>query len=181
MSGNLVDIEQIIPNIQISLRYAGSDNIFGKAIYPFQKCYLLREAAFRLRKVQWELEKMDLQLLVWDGFRPLEMQWKLWEILPDERYVADPRKGGRHTRGTSVDVTLLDKDGRELAMPCGFDDFSEKAHRDFMDLPLEKIRNRQLLENAMQMHGFLGISTEWWHFDLAGWEKYPPLNMYEYD
>lgn len=177
MSNHLVDIQHIIPDIQVCLRYATSDNVFKQAIYPFQRCLLLKEAALQLAVVQKELKKLDLKLLVWDGFRSLEMQWKLWEIMPDERYVADPRKGGRHTRGTAVDVTLIDALGNLLEMPSGFDDFSERAHRDFMGASLEAMQNRELLERAMEMHGFIGLPTEWWHFDLTEWEKYPPLSI----
>jgi D-alanyl-D-alanine dipeptidase len=62
-------------------------------------------------------------------------------------------------------------------MPTEFDEFTEKAHRKFMDLPLEAIENRELLEKVMEMHGFIGLDSEWWHFDFAGWENYPPLEI----
>jgi D-alanyl-D-alanine dipeptidase len=91
--------------------------------------------------------------------------------------VSDPRKGGRHTRGTAVDLTLITQNGEELPMPSGFDDFSEKAHRTYMDCSPEEIKNRELLEEIMEKHGFVGLPTEWWHFDLVGWEAYPPIDF----
>lgn len=120
---------------------------------------------------------MGLGLKIWDGFRPMPAQWKFWELVPDERYVSDPRKGGRHTRGTAVDLTLITGDGQELPMPSPFDDFSEKAHRNYMGATSEEIANRELLQKVMEKHGFIGYASEWWHFDLEGWEEYLPIDV----
>lgn len=177
MSYFLVDIQSVIPNIRVDLRYASTNNFLGKIVYPFQKCFLLKETALQLGKAQEELERVGLGLMVWDGFRPESVQRKLWGLLPDERYVADPSKGGRHTRGTSVDVTLIDSTGRELVMPSGFDDFTEKAHRDYTGASDEAMTNRERLEKVMERHCFVGLPTEWWHFDLIGWENYPLVSM----
>lgn len=177
IASELVDIQSFIPQIQVDLKYATDDNFTGKIVYNFHCCLLLKEAALRLREVQAELESFGLGLKVWDGFRPVAAQWKFWELVPDERYVSDPRKGGRHTRGTAVDLTLITKEGRELLMPSDFDDFSEKAHQDYMGATEEAIINRELLREVMERHGFVGLPTEWWHFDLIGWENYPPLDI----
>ena len=172
----LIDIQSIAPNIQVDLKYATEDNFTGQIVYSFHRCFLVKEATFRLRDVQNELESIGLGLKIWDGFRPVAAQWKFWELVPDERYVSDPRKGGRHTRGTAVDLTLITLDGQELPMPSAFDDFSEKAHRTYTDCSEEQIRNRELLQGTMERHGFMGLPTEWWHFDLLGWETYPSID-----
>lgn len=172
----LVNIQSVIPGIQIDLKYATSDNFTGQIVYEFQECFLLKEAALKLADVQNELESMGLGLKVWDGFRPVAAQWKFWELVPDERYVSDPRKGGRHTRGTAVDLTLVTRDGQELQMPSPFDDFSEKAHRDYQGASDEALRNRKLLRDVMERHGFVGFETEWWHFDFDGWQDHPPID-----
>lgn len=174
---SLINIKSIIANILIDLRYATPDNFTGQTMYEFQECFLQKEVALQLAEVQKELESMGLGLKIWDGFRPMAVQWKFWELLPDERYVSDPRKGGRHTRGTAVDVTLVNQKGEELGMPSGFDDFSEKAHRDFQGASESAIWNRAVLERVMQKHGFVGLPSEWWHFDFVGWEKYPPIEI----
>jgi D-alanyl-D-alanine dipeptidase len=119
---------------------------------------------------------MGLGLKIWDGYRPIAVQWKFWELMPDERYVSDPRKGGRHTRGTAVDLTLVTKNGQELLMPTAFDDFSGKASCDYMDAPVEAIKNRDLLRKIMEKHGFVGLVNLWWHFDLIGWRNHPPID-----
>lgn len=172
----LVNIQAVIPNIQVDLKYATSDNFTGQIVYEFCHCFLLKEAALKLAEVQAELDARGLGLKIWDGFRPVASQWKFWELFPDERYVSDPRKGGRHTRGTAVDLTLVTKEGQELLMPSAFDDFSEKAHRDYQGASEEAIRNRELLQDVMQRHGFVGLPTEWWHFDFIGWQEFPPID-----
>jgi len=91
--------------------------------------------------------------------------------------VSDPRKGGRHTRETAVDLTVISKDGEEFRMPSGFDDFIEKAHQDYMRASDEAPQNRAFLRDVMERHGFSNIPTEWWHFDLIGWENYPPIDI----
>ena len=137
------------------------------------KCFLRKKVADRLLEVQLFLEKQNLGLKVFDGYRPLSVQKIFWNFLPDEKYVADPKTGSKHNRGASVDVTLVDSYGKELAMPTEFDDFSEKAHSSYSDLPPEKIKNRTRLQEAMKRFGFVGIDTEWWHYDDQEWQNYP--------
>lgn len=177
MATDLVPIQSINPNIKIELIYATPENFTGEIVYNFHECLLHEKAAIQLGKVQEELEQMGLGLKVWDGYRPPSAQWKFWELVPDERYVSDPRKGGRHTRGTAVDLTLITSEGVELAMPTGFDDFSEMAHLDYQGASEEALKNRELLQNVMKKHGFEGIHTEWWHFDLKGWQEFPPIDL----
>ena len=163
----LVELTSLNTNIQIDLIY-----------YPEAICFVHKDITPALKEIQTELEEQNLGLKIWDGYRPLSMQWKLWNALPDERYVADPRKGGRHTRGTAVDVTLVHHHNKtELEMPTGFDDFSEKAWSHSLDATVEAKRNRALLHQVMQKHGFLNIETEWWHFDWHAWETYPVLTL----
>ena len=102
----------------------------------------------------------------------------MWEVYPHAGYVADPRKGSRHNRGAAVDVTLIKlSDGVELPMPTPYDDFTERAHRNYMELPAEVIQNRELLERMLTKQGFVGLPTEWWHFDDRDWRNYPLLDI----
>ncbi len=171
----LIDVTTIIPNIVIDLKYATNDNFVNEVVYDDSTCYLLEETTLALKNVQDELATLGLSLKIWDGYRPFAAQEKFWALLPDERYVSNPKKGGRHTRGTAVDLTIVDIDGEELPMPSPFDDFSERAHRNFMDATEEEIQNRNLLQTVMEKHGFIGLRTEWWHFDLKGWKNCPPI------
>jgi D-alanyl-D-alanine dipeptidase len=138
---------------------------------------LEEKAAYALRKVQDKLHPYNLRIKVWDGYRRLADQIIFWNLVPDEHYVANPKKGSRHTRGCAVDLTLVDAAGNELPMGTGFDDFTERAHRDCTDLTPEELHNRKFLEQCMIEEGFVGLSTEWWHFDFTGWEQYPILDI----
>ena len=170
---DFVDIQSINPRILIDIRYATTNNFVGRPVYPCAKCYLRRKVALKLDKVQQQLEKIGLGLKIWDGYRPLSVQKIFWELVPDPRYVAPPDEGSKHNRGAAVDLTLVDKKGKEVRMPTDFDDFSVKAHLNYERLPKEVIYNRALLENIMRAHGFVPAQTEWWHYDDEESEKYP--------
>lgn len=170
---DFVEVRKFIPGIALDIRYATTNNFTGQILYPSDKCLLRREAASNLKAVQKELHGMGLGLKIFDGYRPLAVQRKMWAVFPNPGFVADPAKGSRHNRGAAVDLTLIRLDGTELQMPTPFDDFTAKAGRNCMDLPAEAIKNRELLERVMQQHGFIGLPTEWWHFDLVNANDYP--------
>lgn len=183
-AAGLVDIETTSPTIRLDIRYATPDNFTGQAVYPLAKCYLRRDVAERLDRVQKDLAGQGLGLKAFDCYRPFSIQERFWEIVPQEGYVARPvRKDGRpasgskHNRGAAVDVTLVDASGRELPMPTGFDDFSEKAHRNYRGGDPAALANSRLLEEAMVRQGFAPLPTEWWHFDGPGWEGYELLDI----
>ena len=175
---DLVDLEKINPGFVFDMRYATDNNFIGEQVYPQSRCFLRYEAAVRLDSVQKELETIALGLKIFDGYRPLEVQRQMWEVMPDSRYVANPYEGGsRHNRGAAVDVSLVDSTGKELKMPTGFDDFSERAHQDYMELPSNVRRNRWILRTVMEKYGFTAITSEWWHYDLKGWQKYDIIDV----
>jgi D-alanyl-D-alanine dipeptidase len=167
-------LRSVAPSVVVDLRYATAQNFTGKVLYPAQAdCYLRAPVAQALAVVATELGKEGLGLKVFDCYRPQRVQYQLWELVHDDRDVANPHKGSRHNRGAAIDLTLVDKDGHELVMPTAFDDFSERAHRSYQALPEEARRNRARLEQAMTRAGFVGLSTEWWHFDAGDWQRYP--------
>jgi D-alanyl-D-alanine dipeptidase len=173
----LVELPRAVPGVVLDLRYATTNNFTGHVLYPEARAWLRRGTAQRLAAVQRDLKAMGLGLKVFDAYRPLAVQRQLWERVPDERYVANPATGSRHNRGAAVDVTLVRSDGTELLMPTPFDDFSERAHRSFRDLPADALANRDLLERVMTRHGFVGLPTEWWHFDDVDYRQYDVLDV----
>jgi D-alanyl-D-alanine dipeptidase len=173
----LVDVEKVIPGVVLDIRYATTNNFTGQQLYPVARCFLRREPAENLKQVQEELRGLGLALKIFDGYRPLSVQKKMWAIYPHENFVANPAKGSRHNRGAAVDLTCIKLDGTELKMPTPYDDFTEKAHRKYKDLPAEVIQNRELLERVMTKHGFRGLETEWWHFDFHNARKYEILDI----
>ncbi len=168
----LVDVAALDASIVSDLKYATTDNFTGQVLYPSARCLLREPVAWRLLQVQRDLRSQGLGLKVFDCYRPLAVQRKMWSIVPDENYVANPATGSRHNRGASVDVGLVDSAGRELPMPSRFDEFSERSHLDYEDAPAETLRNRLILQGAMRKVGFLPVTTEWWHFDSPDWRDY---------
>ena len=168
----LTDVAQIDSSIVHDLKYATPDNFTGQILYPSARCLLREPVAYRLFQAQRNLRAQGLGLKVFDCYRPIEVQRKMWKIYPDPNFVADPASGSRHNRGTSVDVGLVDAAGRELPMPSGFDEFSERSHLAFMTASPEALRNRQILQDTMRQVGFSPVTTEWWHFDSPDWRDY---------
>lgn len=175
---NLTPAENIRPAVVTDARYATRNNFTGERLYPSDQLWLHRDTARALSRAQADLAKQGLRLKIYDAYRPLPVQQRMWDLIRDERYVSNPAKNlGRHTRGTAVDVTLVDSCGRELDMPTGFDNFTERAHADYPGVTAAQRRNRKTLARAMTRHGFIPYPFEWWHFDLKGWEKYPVLSI----
>ncbi len=182
-AAGLVDVTSLAPSIRLDIRYATTNNFTGQAVYPAARCYLRTDVAKRLARVQAELEGQGLGLKVYDCYRPFSIQKRFWAIVPNEDYVAKPEEkngkpvsGSKHNRGAAVDLTLVDAAGNELSMPSGFDDFSEKAHRDYAGGDPAARANSKRLEAAMAKEGFAGLPTEWWHFDGPGWQGYGLLD-----
>lgn len=173
----LVELDRVVPGVVLDLRYATTNNFTGQVLYPEARAWLRSCTAQRLVRAQRELASLGLRLKVFDAYRPLSVQRRLWALVPDERYVANPAKGSRHNRGAAVDVTLVDRFGRDLAMPTDFDDLSERAHRHFRDLPEDVLATRDLLERVMSRNGFVGLPTEWWHFDDVDYQAYDVLDV----
>lgn len=160
-----VRVTDYLPDIEVELKYATGDNFTGKVIYTFDACYLRYGTVKKLMAVQESLRERGLGLKIWDGYRPISAQFSLWEVCPDPTYVANPQTGySSHSRGNTVDLTLVDADGKELTMPTGFDSFSTLADRDYSDCPEEARENALLLQNIMEEKGFAGYFGEWWHF-----------------
>jgi zinc D-Ala-D-Ala dipeptidase len=171
-NSDIVDILTIDSSFVLDIRYATENNFTKKILYPVAKAKLRREAAESLASIQKELKTKNLRLKIFDGYRPLAIQWKLWAIVPNENFVANPKKGSKHNRGAAVDLTIVDALGNELEMPTGYDDFTEKASHEYMNLTESAIKNRALLKDIMTRHGFQSIRSEWWHYDFRGWEQF---------
>lgn len=170
----LVSLLELEPRPLIELRYASPYNFLGTTLYPGLEPRLRCPVALALQQVQRDLAADGLGLKVWDAHRPLAVQQRMWEAIRDPRYVSDPAvNAGRHTRGTAVDVTLVDRRGQPLLMPTDFDEFTEAAHQDAPGIPAERAINARRLRAAMERRGFRAFSTEWWHFDWHDWQALP--------
>ena len=173
-----VRVLDYLPTAVQELRYATEDNFTGTIIYPFEDAYLRWGTVKKLKLVAQDLAELDLYIKIWDGFRPVSAQFILWEVCPDPTYVANPTTGySSHSRGNTIDLTLVDAEGQELEMPTGFDDFSSKADRNYTDCTETAANNARLLEILMEKHGFKGYAGEWWHFSDT--VTYPVESVFE--
>lgn len=162
---DFVKVRDYIPDIVVDLKYATSSNFTGQVVYDFTEVYLRYSTVLKLMDVQAELREQGYKLKIWDAFRPLKAQEKLWNAKPDPNYVSNPWNGtNSHSRGNTVDVTLVNAEGKEVEMPTGFDDFTTFADRDYSDCTDTAAKNATLLQEIMEKHGFKGLQTEWWHF-----------------
>lgn len=176
--GDFVKVTTYIPDLVVELRYSTDNNFTGQQIYGFDQAWLRYGTVKKLMRVQEELKAQGLSLKLWDGFRPTSAQFKLWEVCPDPTYVANPNNGfSSHSRGNTVDITLVYADGTEVVMPTGFDDFSKLADRDYSDCSEEAAANALLLEEMMTRHGFKPYAGEWWHYTDT--QAYPVEEAFE--
>lgn len=168
----MVLIRDYIPDAVIDLPYATENNFMKKRVYDFTDAYLRLGTVRKLSKAADEMRRLGYRLLIWDAYRPPKAQFAMWEIMPDDTYIADPYKGfSKHSRGNTVDVSLADLQGNPVEMPSAFDDFTIRASRDYGHLE-PAVRERMLaLENAMVRHGFVPLFDEWWHYHDE--ETYP--------
>ncbi len=173
-----------ISGIQVELRYATPNNFVGRDLYtPLDCAWLHQHAAEALEKsAAWlAATQSDKRLLVLDALRPQRVQEQLWESLQGTNlleYLANPVRGSIHSFGMAVDITLIDGEGYEMDMGTLFDDLSERSHPVLEaalmargELTMEQVANRQLLREAMQKGGWMGINSEWWHFDCGDRNK----------
>ena len=173
-----VDIKRIDRTIAIDLRYAGSNNVAHRPLYPPGTPALVRAGvARRLAVAQEYLRKKGYSLKIWDAYRPQATQEKLWQVTHNRSYVSDPKegRGSMHIRGAAVDATLVDAAGNDIPMPTDFDSFTPAAFLEYKGRDPIVAANLKLLQKAMAHGGFYGLRTEWWHFCAPDWKRYEPV------
>lgn len=174
----LVNLARSVPGLALDIRYATTNNFMKEKMYSLPRAYARQPVADALKKVQRELKKQGLGLLIYDAYRPYAVTVKFYETYRDTTYVASPYRGSKHNRGCALDLTLINlKTRKELPMPTEFDSFQKEAWAT-ADVPdPEKRKNRDLLISVMTKFGFKVYEPEWWHFDFAGWEQYDILDV----
>jgi len=163
------EIIRLDSTIRLDIRYATADNFMKQVIYDCARCFYRPRVADALLKVHQDLKPRGLGLKMYDCYRPGPYQQRLWDVLPDPRYVANPKRGSLHSRGAAADLTLIRLDtGEELDMGTPYDFFGEAAYTTTTNLPEQVLENRAFFQAAMRKHGFGTIRTEWWHFNFGG-------------
>jgi zinc D-Ala-D-Ala dipeptidase len=176
---DLVELTRIDPSIRLDIRYATPNNFTGRTLYSQARAFLMTEAATALVHVHHRARQEGLGLTIFDAYRPWSVTKALWDATaPGKRgFVANPKVGSKHNRGSAVDLSLHElTTGQLVEMPSPYDDFTRRAYRDFEPVSDAARLNRSRLEQWMEAEGFKGISNEWWHFDWREWRRYPILD-----
>lgn len=168
---SFVRLADYSPDFAYDLRYATENNFLKAQVYDCAECYTRVKTAKALLAANAEFRIQGVKIKFYDCYRPNDVQYKMWEIVPNPQYVANPVKGSIHNKGGAVDITLVDFDGEELDMGTDFDFFGKRAYHDNTDLSTEILENRKLLKETMEKHGFWSIRTEWWHYNLSAASK----------
>ena len=174
-SFDLVDLATVDPGIKFDIRYAGSNNFMGFALYERSAAYLQRPAAEALGRVERSLQAQGYGLLIHDAYRPWFVTKMFWDATPDSAhmFVADPAQGSRHNRGCATDLTLYDlKTGKAVEMTGGYDEMSPRSYANYIGGTSRERFLRDLLRHEMEAQGFAVYAEEWWHFDYKDWADY---------
>ena len=162
---DFVRLKDLSPDFVYELKYATPDNFLKQAVYDCGECYLRKSTAEALVKANEAFKQLGYRIKLFDCYRPLSVQKKMWKILPGTHYVANPAKGSKHNRGAAVDLTLVDAKGKELNMGTPFDFFGKEAHHTYTEHSKEVLENRKLLKETLDKYNFKSIYSEWWHYE----------------
>lgn len=188
-----VEIKEMIPSVQLDIRYYTNDNFVGSRIdgYDAPKCLLTKAAALALKNVQKELASNRQSLKIFDCYRPQRAvdHFVRWakdlndQKMKSEYYPSIDKKNlfrdgyiaeqSGHSRGSTVDLTIIDLNTqRELDMGTLFDFFDPRSHTASSSVDSKQRENRETLKSVMERNGFKNLKEEWWHFTLKN-EAFP--------
>lgn len=162
---DFVRLKDLSSDFVYELKYATPDNFLKQTVYDCGECYLRKSTAEALVKANKAFIQLGYRIKLFDCYRPLSVQKKMWKILPGTHYVANPAKGSKHNRGAAVDLTLVDAQGKELNMGTPFDFFGKEAHHTYTEHSKEVLENRKLLKETLDKFNFKSIYSEWWHYE----------------
>lgn len=172
-----VNLKDFSSDFVYNMKYATEDNFLKSKVYDCEACYLRYKTVKALINANQKFLKKGYRIVLYDCYRPLSIQKKMFEIVANPKYVADPKKGSIHNRGGAVDISLVDATGKELDMGTSFDFFGEEASHDYEQLSDEVKANRRLLRKIMTQNNFRIFESEWWHYNLKNAHKDPISNF----
>ncbi len=166
-----VNLKNYSTDFIYDMRYATTDNFLKAKVYDCAECYLRLKTVKALVQANNAFLKKGFRIKLYDCYRPLDIQKRMWAIVANPEYVANPAKGSIHNRGGAVDISLVDNRGKELDMGTAFDFFGKEAGHNYINLPRKVLRNRMLLKNIMIENNFKIFNSEWWHYNLNNADK----------
>jgi D-alanyl-D-alanine dipeptidase len=161
-----VKLQNFSSNFIFDMKYATEDNFLKAKVYDCDDCYLRLKTIKSLINANNEFLSKGYRIKIFDCYRPLDIQKKMFELVPNPEYVANPKKGSIHNRGGAVDLTLVDENGIELDMGTAFDFFGPESSHNYADLSKKIKKNRAFLKEVMIKNNFKPLNSEWWHYNL---------------
>lgn len=172
-----VNLKDFDNDFIFDMKYATAENFLKSKVYDCGECYLRLKTVKTLMKANAKFMKKGFKIKLYDCYRPLDIQKKMWAIVPNPTYVANPSKGSIHNRGGAVDITLVDSNGGELDMGTSFDFFGIEASHDYKNLSKAVLDNRKLLKKIMLRCKFESFDSEWWHYNFKNAKLNPISNF----
>lgn len=163
-----VNLKDYSASFAYDMKYATDDNFLNAKVYDCAACYLRLKTVKALVAANASFQKLGYQIKIFDCYRPLSIQKRMWAIVPNPKYVANPARGSIHNRGGAVDLTLVDSSGVEVNFGTAFDFFGKEAAHSYKKLDRKIINNRKFLRKVMEENGFKAIESEWWHYNFTG-------------
>ncbi len=161
-----VNLKEYSQDFVYDMKYATTDNFLKAKVYDCAECFLRLKTVNALVEVNKKFIEKGYKIKIFDCYRPLDIQKKMWKIVSNPEYVANPAKGSIHNRGGAIDITLVDGNGDELDMGTSFDFFGIEASHNYQNVSEEVKKNRLLLKTTMIGSGFNSFDSEWWHYNL---------------
>ncbi len=162
-----VNLKDYSTEFVYDMKYATTNNFLKSKVYDCAECFLRLKTVKALIKANDKFIKNGYRIKLFDCYRPLDIQKKMWELVSNPEYVADPAKGSIHNRGGAVDLTLVTLEGIELNMGTPFDFFGKEASHSYPFSDKKIMDNRKMLKKIMLQNGFKAFESEWWHYNLA--------------
>jgi D-alanyl-D-alanine dipeptidase len=176
---SFVNLKEYSTDFVYDMKYATEANFLKSKVYDCAECYLRLKTVKALIKANSKFMKLGYKIKLYDCYRPLDVQKKMWSIVSNPSYVANPSKGSIHNRGGAVDITLVDGNGKELNMGTAFDFFGPEASHDYKNFPEEILQNRALFKKIMISSKFQSFDSEWWHYNLKN-AKLDPISNFKW-
>lgn len=164
----IVNLKNYSNDFVFDMKYATDDNFLKEKLYPCAECFLRVKTVKSLLEANKAFSQKGYKIKLFDCYRPKAIQKKMFKIVPDPNFVANPKKGSIHNRGGAVDISLVDSLGSEINMGTKFDFFGEEASHNYQNLSEEILANRKFLKEIMLQNNFKSFDSEWWHYNLNG-------------
>ena len=179
----------IISEIENPVSLTEINEVDGIFFNPkFTQIKLIRTYIYNLLKNAQKHLPQGYHFVVYEAYRPMESQIKLWDGVVSEQkkkhpemdvnseefialcdiFAANPyRQGSGHQPGASVDISLIDDAGREYYMGGTVRGFDETADFDCPNISPEGRKNREILRDALSKSGLVNYPSEWWHYSFG--------------